>query len=76
MLLEPGEDAGLGPGARDVTLVFELLYVRPGHAPPGEDAGGTAAKMAPREDAREAASHVSSRLRVMRDRLAAMVLCF
>ncbi len=39
--------------------------MRPGHAPPAEDAGGTAAQDSRRKTA-GAASHVSSRLRVLR----------
>jgi hypothetical protein len=66
MLLSSGEDAGTGPGARSIVAILNDVEVRPGHAPPVEDAGGTAAKIAPRGDAREAASHVSSRLRVLR----------
>ena len=41
MLLSSGEDAGTGPGARSIAAGVGLVHVRPGHAPPVEDAGGT-----------------------------------
>ncbi len=46
VLLSSAGDGGTGPGARSIAAVLGLVEVRPGHAPPVADAGGTAAKMA------------------------------